>query len=595
MLVKQVPRFEDMALGPDGRLQRQGVEQEMNPYCRRAVTQGIELARQTGGTCTVFTLGPLDAADCLREAIACGADGGVLITDPAFAGSDTLATAGALAAALRLLGPFAVVLLGRNSVDADTGQVAPELAELMGLPFLGGVRRLDVDWRPPIGRVSARLEHDDGWAEVEVELPAVLSCAERLCSPAKASPESRAGVDPSLIRIVSAAELGPGPWGVAASRTSVGPVELLEVERKRLILDGTVTSQIAEAVAVLEDGGALTDTSVGEALEGEVPPRRAEGEGRIVAVVVEQGRKRVARELLGAGARVAAEINGTVVAVTFDADAQPALLSSWGADSIMHAAPIGGRTVIEDDAADVLGRWCETSDPWAVVLPGTMWGREVASRVAARLGAGLTGDAVDLAVDGGRLIAWKPAFGGRLVAAITASSPAQMVTLRPGVMNLLRPRAIHQGIPQTTLPTGRRGRILVLDSGRDDQLDALASSSRVVAVGAGVDPAEYPLLEPLLRVLGAELAATRKVTDKGWLPRSRQVGITGRSIAPVLYVAIGVHGKFNHIIGVRGAGQVVAINTDRDAPIFDMADVGIVGDWHEVIPVLATALGRHVP
>ena len=87
-------------------------------------------------------------------------------------------------------------------------------------------------------------------------------------------------------------------------------------------------------------------------------------------------------------------------------------------------------------------------------------------------------------------------------------------------------------------------------------------------------------------MLGAELAATRKVTDRGWAPRARQVGITGRSIAPRLYVAVGLSGKFNHMVGVRAAGTILAVNADRDAPVFEHCDVGIVGDWHEVVPLL---------
>src|SRR5579872_1255534 len=124
-----------MALGPDGRLVREGLELEMNPYCRRAVTAGVALAAG-GGRCTVLTLGPPSAEDCLREAIAWGADDGVLVTDPAFAGSDTLATARALAAGVRALGDVDAIVCGRNSVDADTAQVPAELAELLDLPLL---------------------------------------------------------------------------------------------------------------------------------------------------------------------------------------------------------------------------------------------------------------------------------------------------------------------------------------------------------------------------------------------------------------------------------------------------------------------------
>ena len=126
---------------------------------------------------------------------------------------------------------------------------------------------------------------------------------------------------------------------------------------------------------------------------------------------------------------------------------------------------------------------------------------------------------------------------------------------------------------------------------REDNADALANAEMVVGVGQGIDPAHYDELEPLLALLGGELAATRKVTDKGWMPRARQLGITGHSIAPRLYVALGLSGKFNHTMGVRSSGTIVAVNPDPDALIFGWSDIGIVGDWREVVPLLVDRLG----
>ena len=222
-LAKQVPLAESFRLD-DGRLVRAGVGLEMNPYCRRAVAEGVALARDSGGTCTVVTLGPESAEDVLREAVAWGADEGLHACDPAFAGSDTLATARTLAAVLRAEGPFDLILLGRNSVDGETGQVGPELAQLLDLPFAGGVRRLQ-----DLGTVwRLELEHDDGTQEVEISLPAVFSVAERLCDPCKVDPEGRAAVSPTRLNRLDAAHLGPGPWGEAGSPTVVGATRAMQ-------------------------------------------------------------------------------------------------------------------------------------------------------------------------------------------------------------------------------------------------------------------------------------------------------------------------------------------------------------------------------
>jgi electron transfer flavoprotein alpha subunit len=125
---------------------------------------------------------------------------------------------------------------------------------------------------------------------------------------------------------------------------------------------------------------------------------------------------------------------------------------------------------------------------------------------------------------------------------------------------------------------------------RDDDVELLARAQAVVGVGAGVAPTDYAHLDQLRGILGAEMAATRKVTDKGYIPRARQLGITGRAISPRLYFAIGLSGKFNHMVGVRAAQTVVEINNDENALVFGQCDIGIVGEWHEAVDALVAAL-----
>lgn len=591
-LAKQIPVFEDMQLGPDGRLVRDGLMLHMNDYCRRGVAQGLELARASGGTLGVLTLGPPSAERVCREAIAFGADAGYHVTDAAFAGSDTLATARALAAAIELLGPFDLILAGRNSVDADTGQVPPQLAELLDLPFACGVRRLQLDGE----RLSLLLEHNDEWLTTHVELPALLSCAERLIDPCKIKdPVVWAGVDASLIRTLGAADLGAGPWGAAASPTSVGPIRTIEIDRRGEMLAGTAAEQAERALAVLAERGALRLADGAAATDRlTVPPGRIGGSA--VAVLVEPARERLTEELLAAAAALAGTIDGHVAALGPLAGAD---LGRFGADTVHRIVAAdgskGGTDPAAEDVASAVAGWAARSEPWAILAPGTAWGREVASRVAARLGAGLTGDAVGLTCRDGRLIADKPAFGGHVVAAIECSSGVQMATVRAGVLGHPSPRQ-RTDTPVELIAVTPRDRLRILDRRRDDDADQLAHAAVVIGVGQGVSVGDYDRLRADARKIGAELCATRKVTDVGNLPRARQVGITGHTIAPRLYIAIGLSGKFNHTVGVRSAGSIVAINTDPDAPIFDWCDVGLVADWRDVfdelIPLLQEALDR---
>ena len=691
-LAKQIPVFQEMRLGPDGRLVREGVL-HMNDYCRRAVAKGHEIAKASGGTMSVMTLGPDSADTVCREALAFTAGSGVPmsgihVSDRAFAGSDTLATARALAAAIRHTGPYDLILCGLNSLDADTGQVPPQIAELLDLPFAAGVRRLELDDET----LRLELEHDDERSLAEVALPALLSCAERLCAPCKVKePEVWAEQDGNLITKLSAADIadeasagtggtgtgGSSLWGQEGSPTSVGEVRIVQNDREKLIVwtgtdsgDEHLEAAIQRAVSHCAERGALhigsadadssdTDSAgLGNAASGSASLGTEDNRAKVpatqqdptehgsslreplpaIGVIIEPDRLRVARELLGAAAGLASKIGGKVVALGSQLpDAQE--LGSFGADEgiVFEAAPVGtsadrkipqslanstegtedapsgsstdsnsnSASLLEEDIAAAVSCWAEKESVWALLAPSTEWGRQVASRVAAKQEAGLVGDAIGLDVGSSfaasenpllkhRLVADKPAFGGQLVAEIFCSSPLQMATLRTGVLPLLTPR---ESEPATisAQPCTPRNRIKLLSRQRDDNSDELANAEVVIGIGQGVDPADYPLLQDLSNQLGATLCTTRKVTDKSWMPRARQVGITGHTISPRLYIAVGLAGNFNHTVGVRTAGTIVAINTDPEALIFQTCDIGLVGDWRDLLPPLAKELLSQMP
>ena len=590
VLVKQIPAPVEFRM-QEGRLVRDGVPLEVNAYCRRANAKAVELAGSDGEV-VVFTMGPPAAADALREMIACGADRGVHLCDPAFAGSDTLATAVALAAAIRREGPFDLVLAGLNSLDSDTGQVPVEVAELLGLPFAAGVRDLEVVG----GSFTARLETDDGFCTVEGDLPAALSTAERLCAPSKAPPEVFAEVADDRIVRLSAADLDvpAEQLGAPGSPTSVGPIRVLTATRRALR-----AASVAHAVDLLEEFGAFSDPPESDDSDdasrasatllaaGTDGAHHTAGERSVWCFFTEPG---VGAELLGEAAELAAWISGTVTAVTTGANgASSAELGAAGADRLL---------VIESasepsEQADALAAAAAERLPWALLVEGTRSGRVVASIVAARCRWGLTGDAVGLEVSpDGRLVAWKPAFGGRLQVPILSCSPVQMATIRSGVLALRPPRADAPDPEAELLPAPAPARVRTVAAERDDDdTGELRRARSVVAVGVGVEPDGYPVIDELRAALGdAALGATRRVTDQGWVPRGRQIGVTGHAVAPRLLVAVGSSGRFNHTVGIRNAGVILAVNSNPDAEIFDQVDVGLVGEWQTVVPELTAEL-----
>lgn len=584
--MKQVPRSEQLELGPGGRLSRQGMALEASAYCRRALAKGVELAGEHGGRCHVVSVGPPSAAEVLREALACGADDATLLSDPALAGSDTLVTARAFAALVRRHTSVDLVLVGKSSLDAETGQVGPQLAELLDVPFAGAVRELDLDPAARVARV--RCEHDDGGAELVVSLPAVLALAERSCRPARAEPVALAAVAPESVRRVAVVDLDdPGPWGAAASPTQVDAVAPVRQERRGVVVSGSIEDQIDSVLDLLAARGVSgTSAATGEMAQRHVvPPSPGAGRRPLVAAVVEPGRPGPARELLGAAARLAGELGGSVAALT----CEPAGPGGWWSAGADETVELVGAEV-EEDIARGVATWAAGVRPAVVLAPASSWGREVAARAAARLGAGLVADAFELGVDHGRLSCVKPACAGGLLATISVTSPIQMATVRPGVLPVPRARAGACDAPVRPVPVVARGRVAVVSRWRDDDVEALERAQVVVGVGLGVAPEAYDDVRRLAHLLGAELGATRKVTDRTSLPRSRQIGITGRNVAPRCYLALGVAGSPNHLAGVRRAGAVVAVNIDPDAPVFGACDIGIVGDLREVVAALLRRL-----
>ncbi|HEY7294308.1 MAG TPA: electron transfer flavoprotein subunit alpha/FixB family protein, partial [Dehalococcoidia bacterium] len=326
------------------------------------------------------------------------------------------------------------------------------------------------------------------------------------------------------------------------------------------------------------------------------PPER--GQAVLVWVESQEGRPRPsAFELLGAAGEIADAIDGHTVAITGSSgDGHiERQLAAHGADRVLAVDEIGPYRM--EPAAAVLSQVIRSESVFAVLLPASADGRDLAPRVAARLGLGLTGDCIGLRVDEQeRLVMLKPAFGGNIIAPVYSTTSPAMATVRPGLLAAPEPLP-HPALHVTAMPRadGHASELRLLESRPDPyaNVSELTEATIVVGVGRGVGgPEHLPAIRALAAELHAEIGATRVVTDLGWLPRQRQVGLTGRAIAPALYLAVGVSGSFNHMVGVLKAGTIVAINRSPRAPITKTADYTIVGDWAEVVPALTTAFAQ---
>jgi electron transfer flavoprotein alpha subunit len=234
--------------------------------------------------------------------------------------------------------------------------------------------------------------------------------------------------------------------------------------------------------------------------------------------------------------------------------------------------------------------------PSVVVLPHTYQTRDFAPKLAARMDRALVTDVTGIKQVGGDTAFVRPMFQGKLTADVVAlGAPPHFVTFQIGAF-----RADQAARGASPAPV-RALKVAVDAAAIRQKPDApfqeakqavdLSQAERIVSVGRGIkEQANIPLARQLAEALGAELAASRPICDAGWLPMERQVGSSGQTVAPKLYLALGISGAIQHLVGMKGAGTIVAINKDPDAPIFEVADFGIVGDLFEIVPALINAL-----
>ncbi|MBS7642586.1 MAG: electron transfer flavoprotein subunit alpha/FixB family protein [Candidatus Bathyarchaeia archaeon] len=243
---------------------------------------------------------------------------------------------------------------------------------------------------------------------------------------------------------------------------------------------------------------------------------------------------------------------------------------------------------------DVLVDLVERVNPSVFLFGATPLGRSLAPRVAAAIGAGLTADCIDIQVDeNGDIIQVRPAFTGNILAYIKTTSRPVMSTVRYRVMKMPNRDTSRVGeIIRLAYSLGRDSGIRVLGRISRRSVD-LGRADIVVAGGRGFRKKEdLKMLEDLANLLGGVVGVSRPLVDEGWMPRERQVGFSGNTVKPRLYMAFGISGSPQHIAGMRGSEVVVAVNIDPSAPIFKIADYGIIGDLYEVIPKLIEELNR---
>jgi electron transfer flavoprotein alpha subunit len=321
----------------------------------------------------------------------------------------------------------------------------------------------------------------------------------------------------------------------------------------------------------------------------------------MILVVAEQRDGRLNRASLEsiAGAQQLAHILSVDVTVAVPGAGTDAVASELAAAAVREVVRVESPALAAytaDGFTAALQAVVSGLSPAVVILPHTYQTRDFAPKLAARLDRALVTDVTAIKAESGRALFVRPMFQGKLIADVAPQGPGpHLVTFQVGAFRAdamtrgSAPAPIRElsveidpaAIRQKPEPPFREAR----------QAVDLSQAERIVSVGRGIkEQANIALAQQLADALGAELAASRPICDAGWLPMERQVGSSGQTVAPKLYLALGISGAIQHLVGMKGAHTIVAINKDPDAPIFEVADYGIVGDLFEVVPAMLDVL-----
>ena len=621
VLVKQVPDVsnipEDAWDREKGTLRRAMLESVLNPLDLHALSFAKRITDADPDAKTVYlTMGPPQAREVLADCVSRAPGEAVLLTDRAMGGADTWATAYSLAMAIRRIerdildgSRDYVIVTGMQSVDGDTAQVPPQVAEELGIDQVAYAQDVHTDPNLTIRRIGAQGTEDDNPLRFPV-LITVTACTDTLYRGFHKARQARH----ATIHTWSAADVGAAPdkVGLKGSRTTVYRIFSPSEDRDKTCEMVSDPAELIRKIAAkyrLAGGGPAVHEEGAYALDGKEPTYH--GEFWVLAEREGDGLKSVSLELLGKARELAAFLGEKVGAVLpcSAAGELPAELIAHGADVVYviehpllaDFSPIPWKKAIADL---VIAR-----KPQVMIFGATPLGRELGPRVSYACDSGLTADCTKLEIGDhskgsvslvGILKQTRPALGGNIMATImTKDSPAQMATVRPGVFKVP---------PRDDVRTGEVVRVTP-DLGADDlgvkvtpvesfvSKVSIRDAKIIVAGGHGirsrVDFETYlaPLAENLERILGdeAKVAASRHAVEDGYTTHDYQVGQTGQTVAPKLYIAIGISGAVQHVSGMQMSDTVVAINKDPRARIFNYADFGVIGDLETVVPQLTRA------
>ena len=623
-LVKQVPVPSEMRMGEDGLMDRTKAKSIINIDCQFGLEAGLQLKKQhPDARLIVCSMGPGSFETSLKAAIAMGYDEAYLLSDRKLGGSDTYATGLAISTMLKHLGftkdskePY-IILAGRQTSDGDTAHVPSQVAENIGIPQATFVESVKSEGE---SSVIAKRIIEGGYQMMKLPMPCVISLTPTGIPPRK--PSLSGAIKARNLKIttfgIDDIGLGTEKIGINGSPTIVAKVINMVSERPPITLSEghNEVSLVDSLIANLKKGGNVLQKK--EAVEKKETDRpdfpekdfRNGASGIITWAEITNGNiSRPSLELLTPARNLATQLGKEtkVMTLIIGKNVQPLAqtLIEHGSDEVIFVENDRLEEYLVLPFASIFTQVIKERNPEIALFAATTSGRELAPRIGMRTSSGVTADCTGLEI--GEYISKKekviftpilesrrPTYGESKLATILGFVCPQVSTARAGTFEVPERVVGREGIISTFTPVLDEKDFVVeiLKTVRGEGgLQNLFDADIIVSGGRGTTTDSLGLIKALAEALkgqgiNAEWACSRPVVDEGITEYARQVGQTGKTVRPKVYVAVGISGAIQHIAGMKEAGTVIAINQNPKASLFNNADFGIIGNYQDIIPEL---------
>ncbi|MFA5059674.1 MAG: FAD-binding protein [Candidatus Omnitrophota bacterium] len=619
-LMKQVPVASEMRMGSDGLMDRTKAKSIINVDCSFGLEQGLQIKKHVpDAELIVVSMGPPSFEQSLRKSISMGYDRAVLLSDRRLGGSDTFATGLAIATLLKSSlipkdNKF-IIFAGRQTSDGDTAHVPSQTAENLGIPQATFVEHVEYCG----DHLKVRRMIEGGHQTLKVPIPCIISIAPTAVHARRPSLAGAIKSKQIAIETFTLDQIGlsPDTVGLAGSPTVVAkavnvvhnrpPVQMIDEQK----IDTDLTRVFSEASKQSHTPKEETNEEEQAPKEDKFPRVDFRNGASGILTWVEVYGNTVARsslEILNPARKLADELKTTVTSVIIGDN-----VTSLAQQVIAHGAD---EVIVVNDPrlkeysilpfASVITQVSKQRRPEIALFGATTSGRELAPRLASRLRAGVTADCTILRIGdfvnkrlksifAPCLEAIRPTYGESKLATIIGFWCPQMATARPGTFEALKPDPERQGKVSEFHPVLSKEDFLVeiLETERKESGGQSLFNAEIIISGGRPcgELDEFKLIKDLVKALQdkgikADWGASRQAVDHGYAPYSRQVGQTGKTVRPKVYVAVAISGAIQHISGMKESGKILAVNIDAHSNIFNAADYGIVGDYLKVLPIL---------